>query len=85
MSVTILALLFLLLMLTVTVLGFRTIMKQGKSPQNAREERCSLCRTLHEKSNLIERQVGDTRLFFFCRGCIEQLHNDSMLRNPSAP
>ena len=80
MSVTILALVFIILILLVAALGFKMMMKPGTPPGDTPKERCSLCRISYDKSSLIERQVGDTRLFFFCRSCVEQLHNDFMRR-----
>ena len=81
MTVTILASLFIALMLLVTVLGFKAVIMKGKPPGELRQEHCSLCRDKYNTSQLIERQVGDARLFYFCPACIEKLHNQLITKN----
>ena len=43
MTLTILALLFLLTIVSLAVFGFRAIIRQGKSPEDANKEKCSVC------------------------------------------
>jgi hypothetical protein len=74
MTVTVLAVLFIVLMLVITVMGFKMIIKQGKSLQDINSERCSLCGQPFLKSQLIERQVRDQRLYYFCPSCITELY-----------
>ena len=81
MTVTILASLFIVLMLVLTVLGFKAVIMKGKPPGEVHQERCSLCREKYNKSQLIERQVSDTRLFYFCPSCIASLQNQLTTKN----
>ena len=81
MTVTVLAVLFLLIVLAVALFGFRAIIKQGNEPRDINKERCLLCRREYNKSQMIERQVGDYRVFFFCGSCINDLHNDLTRKN----
>ena len=81
MTVTILALLFLGAILVVAFLGFRAIIRQGKAPEDANKEKCSVCRTQYNRSQLIERQVGDYRVMYFCQSCIISLHNEVISKN----
>lgn len=81
MTVTILAVGFLLLVLAIAVFGFKAIVKQGKTPEDINKERCSLCRQSFSKSQLIERQIGDYKLFYFCSNCITQLHTELISKN----
>lgn len=81
MIVTVLAVAFLLLLLAVAVFGFKAIIKQGKAPQDLNKELCSICRKEFPKSQLIERQVGDYRLLFFCGPCIAKLHAELTSKN----
>ena len=81
MTVTILATLFILLLLLLTVIGFKTAITRGKTPGELNKERCSLCRQKYNKSQMIERQVGDSRLFYFCQSCITSLHNELLSKN----
>lgn len=81
MIVTVLAVVFLLLLLVVAVFGFKAIIRQGKAPQDLNKERCSICRKEFLKSQLIERQVGDYKLLYFCGPCITKLHSELTTKN----
>jgi hypothetical protein len=81
MIVTVLAVVFLLLLLTVAVFGFKAIIKQGTAPQDLNKERCSICREQFPKTQLIERQIGDYKLLFFCAPCIMKLHTEITSKN----
>ena len=81
MIVTILAVVFLIILLFVAVLGFKGIIRQGKSPADLTKERCSLCRQQLPKSQLVERQVGDYKLLYFCGPCIASLHTELTSKN----
>ena len=81
MTVTVLAAVFLLVVLAIAVFGFKAIVKQGKPPEDINTERCSLCRQSFSKSQLIERQIGDYKLFYFCNKCITQLHTELISKN----
>ena len=76
MAITILASLFMLIIFAIALFGFKAIIRQGKAPADINSEQCSLCRRQYDKSQMIERQVGDYRLFYFCASCITGLHND---------
>jgi len=81
MIVTVLAVAFLLTLLAIAVFGFKAIIKQGKSPQDLNKERCSICREQFPKVQLIERQIGDYKLLFFCGPCIVKLHTELTSKN----
>ena len=81
MVVTVLAIAFLILLLIVAVVGFRAIIKQGKSPQDLNKERCSICREQFLKTQLVERQIGDYKLLHFCGPCIARLHTEFTGKN----
>lgn len=81
MIVTILAVVFLIILIFVAIFGFRAIIKQGKSPQDLNRERCCICREQFAKSQLVERQVGDYKLLYFCANCISQLHAELVSKN----
>jgi predicted SprT family Zn-dependent metalloprotease len=81
MSVTILAILFLILLLAIAAFGFKAIIKQGKAPEDIHKERCSICRNHVHASQLIERQIGDYRVLYFCRPCITTLMQDASSKN----
>jgi hypothetical protein len=81
MTVTILAVVFLCLMLIVTYFGYRFMFRTKGQAEQTRLERCSICRLPFPQARLIERQSGDTRVYRFCDGCIKGLYNDLMSRN----
>ena len=73
MTVTVLAVLFLLIILAITVIGYKTIATRVTSLKQETKETCSLCKKKFEKDQLIERQVGDYKILRFCRSCVESL------------
>ncbi len=76
MTVTVLAITFIIIVLLVTVVGFKAVIKQGKKPEDINKERCSICGVQYHKAQLIERQIGDHHLYFFCGTCISSLHSE---------
>ncbi len=80
MIVTVLAILFLLLLLATAVVGTRLIQKKSASA-SAGTERCTLCGNVFPKKELVLRQVGDARLFHFCRACIVRLAAEAGVSN----
>jgi hypothetical protein len=81
MAVTILAVVFLLLLLIIAVFGFKAIIRQGKPPEDLNKERCSICRQNFPTEQLIERTVGDYRVLYFCASCIARLHSELTSKN----
>lgn len=82
MVVTILAIAFLVLIAFTAFVGYRTIIRRDpSSAQDINTERCTVCRGRFEKSLLVERQIGDYRLLYFCRGCIMELYTELGIKN----
>ncbi|MBX2989792.1 MAG: hypothetical protein KF749_01345 [Bacteroidetes bacterium] len=81
MTLTVLASVFLLLILVVAFVGFKAVIRQGKPPEELNMERCSICREKYNTSMLIERQIGDYKLLYFCPSCIHRLHNQLLSKN----
>ncbi len=81
MTVTVLASIFIAFLLFVAFIGFRAVIKQGKPPEELNMEKCSICRDKFDKSMLVERQIGDYKLLFFCPACITKLHNEMVSKN----
>lgn len=71
---TILAITFIIFLLVAIYYGYGIVMKRPPSAEELRTETCSLCRRRIDKEVLIEREVGDSRLYYFCPDCIEALH-----------
>ncbi len=81
MTITVLASIFIVVVLLVALLGFKAVIRQGKSPEEMNLEKCSLCGQKLNKASLLERQVGDYKLLYFCAPCINKLHNDLISKN----
>jgi hypothetical protein len=80
-TVTILAALFLVTVLVIAFIGGKTILGRGRPGEDATREKCSICRTSLPKATLIERQIGDHRVLYFCPSCISSLHNELVSKN----
>ncbi len=81
MTLTILAIIFLVGLVALAVFGFRLILKPGTRNADLNTEQCTICRKRFDKTMLVERQVGDYKLLYFCAQCIEGLHKDMLSRN----
>jgi hypothetical protein len=59
----------------------------GRRSVTARENltrKCALCKRDFPQAELIERQVGDTQLLYFCKPCIENLWGEVISRPASS-
>lgn len=81
MTVTVLASIFIAFILFIALVGFKTVIKQGKPIEELNMERCSICRGKFSKSMLVEREVGDYKLLYFCASCISSLQNELVSKN----
>jgi len=81
MPVTILAVVFLLVLVIVAIAGTRLLRKQPGAPEDANREKCSICREKFDKGELVLREIGDYKLLYFCRNCILKLYTDLELKN----
>ena len=77
MVVTILAILCIVLLGLITAAGYRAVIHgSGGGPVAEESEKCAICRLPHKNSEMIERQIGDYKLLYFCRTCIVRLAAD---------
>lgn len=81
MTITILATVFLLGIIAVAIIGFRAVITQGRSPEDLQKEKCAICRIGYHRSQMVERQIGDHRLLYFCHACITSLHTEMTTKN----
>jgi len=77
MTFSILAGLFLVTLIAVIFYGYGFIMKSAQPADEGGTERCTICRGKFDKGQLIERQIGDSKLMYFCKTCIVRLYNDA--------
>ncbi len=81
MTLTILASIFLVLILLFAFIGFRVGMKPAPPAADINTEKCAVCREKFNKATLIERQIGDYKLMYFCPSCITKLHQELIQNN----
>ena len=79
MVFTILSSLFLLLLAGVAFYGYGFMMKSSRESGENDLQRCLLCRASYPKSKLVERQIGDSRIVYFCMLCVQKLSEDANL------
>jgi hypothetical protein len=71
-----LAIVFLIALLLFIFYGWGIVMRRTGRKDGVPTEKCSICRREIERSRLIEREVGDYKLYYFCPDCIESLKSD---------
>ena len=81
MPLTILALAFLLFILTLAIFGQRLLSQKSESVKNADTEKCSICRNSFDKRQLVERQIGDIKVMYFCSTCIGSLSREILTKS----
>lgn len=81
MAVTISAIVFLAGVLLLTFVGIRLLKKKSETVSGEHQEKCTLCRNLFHKDEMILREVGDYKLLYFCRSCILKLYSDLGVKN----
>jgi len=80
-TVTVLAVAFLIFVVAIAAFGYRIFIKRERSPEGENTEACTICRRRYDKTRLIERQIGDYRISYFCADCIASLHKEMVSRN----
>ena len=81
MAISVLAVAFLIIIGFITLLGYKTIIKGGRSQAEIGMEKCTICRARFAKEQLLLRQVGDYKMLYFCKECILRLYVDLGIKN----
>lgn len=76
MTVSILALLFLLMLVAIIFYGYGFVMKSARASADKNTEPCAICKKQFERRKLVEREIGDSKLLYFCEACIQRLYED---------
>ena len=76
MALSIGALILLLGLLFLIYYGFSVAMRRRVGSGNQNLMKCSLCSQEFDRSNLVDRLVGDSKLYYFCEACIESLSRE---------
>ncbi len=73
----ILSIIFIILLLFFIAYGWGIVMRRSQHAGGEAGEKCSLCREKFPRDTLVEREVGDYKLLYFCNDCIQSLSKDA--------
>lgn len=74
--VTFLSVSFLIFLVSLIFYGYGFIVTSSKSKEDVEMEKCTVCNFKFEKKEMILRQVGDFKLIYFCKNCIQNLSEE---------
>ena len=74
---TYLAIIFVLTLIAAIMYGFGIFMRRPPTREELLTEKCSICREPRPKEEMVERQIGDYKVLWFCRSCITDLHHEA--------
>lgn len=80
---TYLGIAFILALLGLILYGFGFVMRRPSDGSPSDSTKCAICRLPFKRDQLVERQVGDSKLLSFCPSCILNLHDDLPKLPPS--
>ena len=80
MALTVGAIIFLIGLIFLIYYGYSVSVKKSARPGEENLRACSLCQHKFERSQLIERLVGDSRLYYYCEDCVKSLHQEMQRR-----
>jgi hypothetical protein len=81
MALTIGAIVFLVGLVFLVYYGYSVGVKKNVKPGEENLQRCSLCTRKFNRSELVERQGGDSKVYYFCDSCIESLFAEAQRRD----
>lgn len=71
--ISFLVILFLIFLIVIVFYGFGFMMRDPK--EKLLTEKCEVCRNDFPKVELIEKQIKDFKIVYFCKDCIKDLNN----------
>jgi hypothetical protein len=81
MVITILAAIFLVIIILIALFGYKLVGRQTMRSEEIPSGTCSICRKKIPLNELVTRQIADYKLMLFCRTCILNLYSDLGLKN----
>jgi len=81
MALTIGAIALIAALIFLIYYGYSVGIRRGIRPGEENRQKCSLCLQSFDRSNLIERQVSDNKVFYFCESCVESLYTEVQQRD----
>ena len=76
MALTVGAAILLVGLLFIIYYGYTVALKRSEGLGATNLQRCTLCLQKFERSKLVERLVGDSKLFYFCPSCVQGLYSE---------
>ena len=77
MTLSILAVCFLVMLIAIIFYGYGFIMRSAKPVHQDGIERCAICKRQFERIQLVERELGDSKLIYFCKECVTRLYEEA--------
>lgn|GEM_PF-737702 len=71
------AIIFVIFLVGIIFYGYSLIMQKPPTKEELHSEKCTLCLVRFPKEQLVERAVGDSKVYYFCGSCIAGLANDA--------
>ncbi len=68
---------FLILLVGAIFYGYSIVMRKPPTKEELGSEQCAVCRKRFPKEQLVEREIGDYKVLYFCHTCITALSNDA--------
>jgi len=78
---TAIAITFVIVLVGLIFYGYGIVMKRSPTEEELKTEKCSICRRRFPLAELVEREVGDYKLLYFCGECIASLVDEAKKRH----
>ncbi|MBI3579122.1 MAG: hypothetical protein HY276_04695 [Ignavibacteriales bacterium] len=72
---------FLILLVGAIFYGYSIVMRKPPSKEELNSAQCTLCRKRFPKETLVEREIGDYKVLYFCNSCISGLSTEASKLN----
>lgn len=83
MALTIGAIILLIGLIYLIYYGYSVAVKKTSRPGEEQFVRCTICQGRFDPSTVVEKQLGDSKLYYFCDECVEELHQAMQKRKGS--
>lgn len=74
--VTYLAIGFVVILIAAIFYGFSIVLRSHPDRSKAQTASCFLCKKAFNLTQLAEREIGDSKVIYFCPDCVKNLYDD---------
>lgn len=71
------SIIFLILLVGAIFYGYSIVMRKPPTKDELDSRQCTLCRKQYPKEKLVEREIGDYKILYFCNSCISSLSTEA--------